>query len=123
MLADATASAVKNSDGSYTVTVTVAGVGASAPPSGLKSLNAGALNGLLVRYTGDKLNTRPGQGGVCGNQPKIKYTGTTHDAPVVLRQSASGSVPLEDGSGFGMDVNTSNQAYTWGSVVIVTVNG
>ncbi|HEY8647230.1 MAG TPA: hypothetical protein VIL77_15275 [Gaiellaceae bacterium] len=76
-------------------------------------LKKGMLDGLLVRFSGDSLKSLAGQRGVCGNTPKIKYLGTS-DTVATLRKPAS-SLSIVSQVKFGMDVNSKEQAYSWGA--------
>jgi hypothetical protein len=89
-------------------------------------LRRGMLDGLVIRFSGQKLLSMRGQGGLCGNRPKMKLT-AGGDTLVVLdsprRAKVAPPLTIDNVGIFGMDVNTRDQAYTWGGVVSLLVNG
>jgi hypothetical protein len=122
--------AISQSGRSMTATVEIGACNASAfpaPPAGgatatgLQTLKAGALDGMLLKFSGDSLGAGAGQGGVCGNSPKVKYAAVSASLQVLRRRSPL--IILSGSVGFGMDVNTSNQAYTWGGGFNLVVKG
>jgi hypothetical protein len=93
---------------------------------GASDLELGIFDGAVIKLSGDEaLRTMRAQGGVCGNAPKLKYMGDTTRVQVVRGARGTALSVPEYGfrSIFGMDVNTRNQAYTWGGFVALIVRG
>lgn len=118
----------RGADGSYgsvVASVALAGAGIRSAPA--PRLPEGTLDGLLVRLSGSSLRTMRAQNW-CGNSPKAKYLGGGESTLEILRPAAG---PITVGaeadrrfvSLFGMDVNTSDRAYTWGAAVPLVVDG
>jgi hypothetical protein len=95
-------------------------------PVPLAILKKGLLDGLLVRFSGDKsdITTRRGQP-ACGNTPSRLYSARA-DRLDVLRPATRASItapPKINSFAFVAGVNAKNQAFVWGGAVSLLVNG
>lgn len=110
-----------------TAAVVVSAIGSPAATAALPTKQKRApLDGLLLRFSGDKITEMKGQTGVCGNVPKVKYFTVRSTSFEVLRDPTGKAAVTPDAKSigaFGMDVNVENQAYTWGAGLIFGVNG